>query len=177
MSVPKAPQPAKLVIGFFMKETALFPEVFRRVEHHFGQADIVSRWFDFDYTDYYEQETGRPLFRRMVAFKTLIDQGSFPGIKAVTNTIEADCLREGRRRVNIDPGYLLGSRFVLATGKDYAHRIYIGGHMYADLTLIYKNGDFRPLEWTYPDYAARQMRDLLLKIRRKYLLDLKGEFS
>ena len=46
------------------------------------------------------------------------------------------------RKVNIDPGYLLSSRFILATGKEYSHRIYIGKKVYADLTLMYTKKGF-----------------------------------
>jgi hypothetical protein len=75
--------------------------------------------------------------------------------------------------VNIDPGYLLLERFVLATGKNYAHRIYIGQNIYADLTLTYAKGGFQTLPWTYPDYASPEIRDFLLQVRYKYSMDLK----
>ena len=78
-----------------------------------------------------------------------------------------------RRNVNIDPGYLLLSRFVLATGKDFSHRIYIGRGIYAEVTLMFKKGEFHTLAWTYPDYASAEMTDFLLSVRRGYVADLK----
>jgi hypothetical protein len=75
--------------------------------------------------------------------------------------------------VNIDPGYLLPERLVLATGKNFTHRIYIGQGIYADLTLIFQKGAFRTLPWTYPDYADRCLIDFLTLVRNKYMLDLK----
>ena len=75
--------------------------------------------------------------------------------------------------VNIDPGYLLHERFVLATGKNYSHRIYIGKGIYADLTLMYTKGKFEPLPWTYPDYASENIIDFLEKVRKKYGVDIK----
>ena len=75
-------------------------------------------------------------------------------------------------RVNIDPGYLLFERFVLATGKNYSHRIYIGEGIYADLTLIYQQGAYRPLPWTYPDYSEKAMGQFLMLVRKKYRLDI-----
>ncbi|MCK5313064.1 MAG: DUF4416 family protein [Desulfobacteraceae bacterium] len=172
MSTPKAPLPAKLLVGFFMKDRDLFHELFPIIEEKLGKADIVSPWFDFDYTDYYEKEMGTKLFRRIIVFKDLIAQESLAKIKNITNSIEKVYKDNENRKVNIDPGYMLPSRFILATGKDYSHRIYIGEKIYADLTLIFKNGDFHTLDWTYPDYAARGMKDFLLKVRGKYLLDL-----
>ena len=174
MSTPKEPLPAKLLVGFFMKDKDLFHEIFPIIEGKLGKSDIVSPWFGFDYTDYYEKEMGTKLFRRIIVFQDLIEQESLAKIKNITNTIEKMYESDGNRSVNIDPGYMLPSRFILATGKDYTHRVYIGEKIYADLTLIFKNGDFQTLEWTYPDYAARDMKDFLLKVRGKYLLDLAG---
>ncbi|MBU0971038.1 MAG: DUF4416 family protein, partial [Proteobacteria bacterium] len=137
MSTPKAPDPAKLVISVFMKEQQVFEDIFDRLEQIAGPCDIISKWLDFDFTDYYYKEMGSPLYRRLIAFKPLIDQEMLADIKLATNDLEKSCLSDGNRRVNIDPGYLLASRFVLATGKEYSHRIYIGKNIYADLTLMY----------------------------------------
>jgi hypothetical protein len=68
---------------------------------------------------------------------------------------------------------MLLERFVLATGKNYSHRIYIGKGIYADLTLIFESSAFRKLPWTYPDYSDKVMLDYLQQVRRKYALDLK----
>ena len=172
MSTPKEPLPAKLLVGLFMQNKETLHEILPMLEENLGSTDIISNWFDFDYTDYYKKEMGTQLFRRIIVFKDLIEQADLAKIKNITNSIEKRYKHDGKRKVNIDPGYMLPSRFILATGKDYSHRIYIGENIYADLTLIFKNGDFHTLEWTYPDYAARDMRDFLLKVRGKYLLDL-----
>ena len=83
-------------------------------------------------------------------------------------------LKEEKRLVNIDPGYMLAERFVLATGKNFAHRIYIGRRIYADLTLIYTRGGFKKLPWTYPDYYDRNILSFLIQVRKKYVADLKN---
>ncbi|OQY06705.1 MAG: GTP-binding protein [Desulfobacteraceae bacterium 4572_123] len=173
MSIPQEPRAAKLVVGLLMKDKELFGPLAEALSKKLGLPDIVSAWFDFDYTGYYEQEMGGPLFRRMLAFKTLIPQDDLAGIKLITNAIEQDFQQNGNRRANIDPGYLLSERFVLATGKNFAHRIYIGRNIYADLTLIYRNGAFQTLPWTYPDYADSSMLTFLGRVRNKYVLDKK----
>ena len=139
----------------------------------YGPVDLVSPWLPFDYTDYYEKEMGRPLCRRLLAFKHLIDQEQLPDIKHQTNAIESDFAREGRRGVNIDPGYLLLERLVLATGKNFSHRIYLRRGIYADLTLIYRKERFESLPWTYPDYADAHLQEFLFKVRKQYAFDLK----
>jgi len=90
-----------------------------------------------------------------------------------TNRLEGEYAKDGRRRVNIDPGYLLLERLVLASGKNFSHRIYLDNGIYADLTLIYQHGGFQKLPWTYPDYADQPMLAFLQQVRRKYALDLK----
>ena len=174
MSQPKSPDPAKLVMSVFMKEKPLFESVFSLLETIGGPVDLVSRWLNFDFTRYYHKEMGHPLFRRIVAFKPLVDQADLAKIKHATNDVEQQFARDTRRRINIDPGYLLPSRFVLATGKDYAHRIYIGDHLYADLTLMYIGKQFVPLDWTYPDYRSEEIIRFLEQVRDKYLLDVKS---
>ncbi|MGM0392816.1 MAG: DUF4416 family protein [Thermodesulfobacteriota bacterium] len=174
MSVPKPPDPAKLVMSVFMKEKPLFEPVFSLLEAIGGPVDLVSRWLDFDFTSYYHKEMGHPLFRRILAFKPLANQADLADIKQATNDVEQRFARDNQRRINIDPGYLLPSRFVLATGKDYAHRIYIGKHIYADLTLMYIHKQFVPLDWTYPDYRSTDILRFLEQVRDKYQLDLKA---
>jgi hypothetical protein len=173
MSLPRPPQAAKLVIGLFMNQRELIRPVADRLVHSFGAIDMISPWFDFSYTDYYEPEMGGPLYRRMLVFTALIQQSDLADVKHQTNAIEDLYAPNGRRAVNIDPGYLLRERFVLATGKNYSHRVLIGRDIYADLTLIYRNGAFQTLEWTYPDYADSRMRQFLELVRKKYIVDLK----
>jgi hypothetical protein len=175
MSIPKIPDPAKLVVGCIMNDKASIDRVFPLLEAAFGPIDLISRWLDFAYTDYYYKEMGSPLFRKVFVFKHLIGQDELAVIKETTNELEKKFAVSGNRSVNLDPGYLVSSRFILATGKEYAHRIYIGRNIYADLTLMYsKKHGFKTLEWTYPDYAAPSMISFLSKVRDKYLLDLKA---
>lgn len=174
MSLPRKPQPAKLVIGVLVNDKALMPEVAEKLEHAFGAMDMISAWMDFDFTEYYAKEMGSPLYRRMMTFGQLIRQKDLPSIKLATNDMEQSYADGGRRCVNIDPGYLLYERFVLATGKNYSHRIYIGQRIYADLTLIFQLGAYQTLPWTYPDYADQRMIWFLKQVREKYGADLKA---
>ena len=173
MSQPRRAQPAKLVVGLLLSDKTLLAPVQDALKRHYGEIDMVSPWFGFDFTDYYRTEMGAPLFRRMLVFQRLIEQQDLAPIKLATNAVELAFVQDHRRRVNIDPGYLLLERFVLATAKNYSHRIYIGHQIYADLTLIYQKGDYRVLPWTYPDYAQDEMRAFLRQVRHKYSVDLK----
>jgi hypothetical protein len=173
MSQPRPPKPAKLVIGFFLKEKGLGIHVVKALVGKYGAVDLASSWLPFNFTTYYNNEMGTPLFRRLVAFKKLIHQVSLADIKVFTNDLEDEHSIDGKRMVNIDPGYLLHERFVLATGKNYSHRIHIGKGIYADLTLMYTKGSYEPLPWTYPDYASENILTFLKQVRKKYMIDLK----
>ncbi len=171
MSLPKPPRPAKLVISLLMQKTELITPVAKDLITGMGAIDIVSPWMPFDYTPYYETEMGTPLKRRLVSFKRLIEQDTLASVKLFTNKLEQQYAVDGQRQINIDPGYLLRSRFILATCKNYAHRIYLDKGIYADLTLIFQQGKFRKLPWTYPDYADAEMLTCLMAVRRKYVED------
>ncbi len=174
MSTPKQPEPAKLVIGCIMNKKEWVEKIYPMLEDAFGPVDMISNWLNFTYTDYYYKEMGSPLHRKVFVFKDLIEQDDLAKIKETTNEFEKELLTDNRRNVNFDPGYLVSSRFILATGKEYSHRIYIGRKIYADLTLMYsKKKGFQTLDWTYPDYASDIMIQFLAKVRDKYLLDLK----
>lgn len=173
MSAPAAPEPARLVVGVLTGAPGCLPAVAEALVRHFGPLDLVSRWTPFTWTDYYAAEMGPVLQRRLLVFKEPVDPGRLAAVKVTTNGVEALHAVGGRRRVNLDPGLLSRERYVLATGKNFTHRVYLGQGIYADLTLIYRHGAFAPLPWTYPDYAADEMRGLLGVLRAKYLRDLK----
>jgi len=110
----------------------------------------------FRYTDYYEKEMGNNLSRFFLLFEPLFQRELLPEIKLRTNNIETVFSSEGKRLVNLDPGYISLENIVLATTKGYSHRIYLDHGIYADLTLIFRNGTYKPLEWTYPDYGSEE---------------------
>ncbi len=110
----------------------------------------------FTHTRYYEKEMGEGLMRLFVLFAPFVDRETLPDIKAATNDIEKGLAREGRRAVNIDSGYIALEHVILATTKGFSHRVYLRDGIHADLTLMFRDGSYRPLQWTYPDYAQDQ---------------------
>ncbi|MFH0981698.1 MAG: DUF4416 family protein [Planctomycetota bacterium] len=159
MSIVKAPPRAKLFCGLLASDLDLMGEAVRRLRKPFGPIDLESEVWPFDQTDYYAVEMGDEIKRRFVFFEELISVERLAEIKRLTNELEArmcdDLLRpHDRRPVNLDPGYMTLSKFVLATTKDYSHRIYLDRGIYAEVTLHYEEGAWRPYPWTYPDYAA-----------------------
>jgi Domain of unknown function (DUF4416) len=169
------PKPAKLIMSVIASDDRLFPEVSEVLATRYGEVDFESDILPFDCTQYYTPEMGEGLLRRFCTFRPLISRELLVRVKRETNEIEGEYAVQGKRRINIDPGYICAEHLILATTKGYAHRPYLGEGIHADLTLIYCSGEFRPLEWTYPDYASPQIREILQGIRKRYLQDLKEE--
>jgi len=117
---------------------------------------------------------GKPIFRTFLSFARLIQPEDLVEIKLTTNQIEEELACEGKRRVNLDPGYMQLGKFVLATTKDQMHRLYIGKGIYEEVTLHYQKKSWQPWSWTYPDYASDQYREILLAIRMIYYEQLKA---
>ena len=175
MGKPKETEPAKLFMSLIVLEDATFGRGMEDLSSIFGKPDYVSEKFPFDFTDYYTREMGKPLFRHFVTFGRLIAMASLPDIKQFTNQLEeryADLA--GNRPINIDPGYICLEHVILATTKGYTHRPYLRDGIYADLTFIYRDKSFQPLEWTYPDYRQEAVIRLFNRLRKRYQEDLRG---
>jgi hypothetical protein len=175
MSDPQPPEAVKLIASLFSGNEHLLGDAVKALSERYGRADFISAPAPFAYTDYYEKEFGDSLIRRFIAFERLIRPEALPDVKIWTNALEKRLSAEGRRRVNIDPGYLAKAHLILATGKGYTHRPYLREGIYADLTLIYRDKSFHSFPWTYPDYAGGEVIGMLTRIRDKYLLQLRGK--
>jgi hypothetical protein len=165
--------PVKLVIGLIFKDDGPFLCARKALKRRFGPIDFESEPLAFNYTDYYRKELGDNLTRKFLSFKKLILPDALAKIKVETNKIEEKLSKTGLRQVNLDPGYLAFSKLVLASTKDYAHRIYLGHGVYAEITLDYHNKDYRPQEWTYPDYKTQEYLSVFNRIRQIYSEQLK----
>ena len=175
MSRPKEPKLVKLILSLITGDNETVKPVLKKLENKFGSIDILSLRMDFSHTDYYKDEMGGGLFRKLASFENLINREYLPDVKLFTNSVEDEYLNEnGKRIINIDPGYIAMEKMVLASCKNFGHRIYLGKGVYADLTFIYRAGGFQPLEWTFPDYAEDSMRRLLKGIRERYAHQLQG---
>jgi len=175
MGKAKEPKPAKLFMSLIASEDEFLHQGIKDLDLTFGEVDFMSERLPFHFTEYYTQEMGKNLFRHFITFKNLISIPLLPDIKHSTNHLEEKFATPiGSRRLNIDPGYICLEHVILATTKGYAHRPYLRDGIYADLTLIYWNKSFQPLEWTYPDYRQEEVIGLFNQFRKRYVEDLKG---
>lgn len=170
----KTPEPVKLICSIFAGQVKLLDEAQGVLEWIFGPIDFLSDLLPFDHTTYYEPEFGPGLMRRILAFERLIDPGALADIKRTTNQLEQRWEVNGRRQVNIDPGYVCLGKLVLASTKDHSHRIYLRDGIYAEVTLRFQGGRFQPWEWTYPDYASPTYCAMFERIREIYRAQLRS---
>lgn len=168
MSELKEPKPVKLFIAFLFAEPEVALKAQNMLEASYGPAEIESGIFEFNHTTYYNHEMGEKLRKKLVGFTAPVNPETLTEIKHHTHRLEKEFSPEGRRQVNLDPGYLNLNRVVLATGKDSAHRIYLRNGVYAEVTLVYQSGIFQPLPWTYPDYRAPEATDFFSRLRHKH---------
>ncbi len=122
----------------------------------------------FDFTDYYNEELGEGIERQYIAFERLINPEEIGRIKRLTIKLEARLSVAGKRRVNIDPGYVALDKMVLATTKDATYRVYLGKGIYAQSTLYFQQGSYRHWEWTYSDYQSQMAIDFFNQVRAQY---------
>lgn len=167
----------KLVIPVLIAREIDPAPVKEDLETEFGGIDYESRPIPFTFTDFYNQEMGPEIRRIFLAFKPLIDPSRLASIKLLTNELEQIFASAGNRNVNLDPGILSLSRFVLATTKNQAHRIPLAGGIYGEVTLLYRRKDFQHLPWTYPDYRTERYKAVLKEIREIYRENLKQQTS
>jgi hypothetical protein len=172
----RPPQPVKLIVGMLSRVETLFAAAEERMQQLWGAIDVASAVMPFNQTTYYEKEMGPELLRKFLSFAGLIDPGDLAGIKHQSNSLELELgdSAEGKalnvaRPINLDPGYIDPSKLVLATTKNYSHRIYIGQSMYAEATLHYHQGRWQAWPFTYPDYASGVYDPFLNQARRRLM--------
>ena len=176
MAQPRGFLPVKLICGVIYKEEGLYEEAKTRLEAEWGRVDSESPAFPFDLTGYYEDEMGGGLVRRFVSFESLVPPESLPAAKLWAIELES-MIRQERgvtgRPANIDPGYLTASAVVMATAKDFAHRIPLAKGIYAHLEFLFTRTGVKMLDWTYPDLRREPPQAYFRNVREIYLRQLR----
>jgi len=161
--------PVKMFVGMISSEVKLFDESENILRRKFGPIDSKSDIMKFTFTDYYQEEMGKGLLRKFISFEKLIDPGRLAGIKIFTNKLELKTSRKGgSRRINLDPGYITESNLILATTKGFQHRIYLNKGIFAEVTMRYEKGLFKPYDWTYLDFRSEEYIKFFCNLRGSY---------
>jgi len=107
------------------------------------------------------------LKRVFYSFLDLIDPSRIVDIRIESSGIEDEFALDGRRRVNIDPGYVDFYWLVLASAKFQGQKIYLGKGVYADPTLYYDK-EWKSCDWSFPDFKSGRYDEFLSGVRRSY---------
>jgi hypothetical protein len=174
----KEPKPVKLIVGMLAADERCLATARDGLSQALGTIDLTSDIWPFDQTDYYTSQMGPHILRQFVSMEPLVDPGDLARIKHRTNALEqqlaAALATPFLRPVNLDPGLIEPSKLVLATTKNYSHRIYLGDKMYAEVTLIFDKGNWRPLPYTYPDYHRPEYFDFFTRVRNRLMQQLRS---
>jgi hypothetical protein len=172
MAEPRTAVPALLVVAAFSRHNDALTWSAERLSDEYGPVALAAPPFSFHQTSYYEATMGTALHKQLLAFAQLVPQDSLPAIKLRTNSLETELAATGRfpepRPLNLDPGLLTLGKFLLATTKDQAHRIYLGQGIYAEVTLRFEAGEYVAWPWTYADYREPEVRATLNTFREEY---------
>jgi len=168
--------PVKLFVGILSSVDGLFAEAESTLADLYGAVDLRSDLLTFDSTHYYDGEMGAPIWRRFVSFTELIGADRISGIKIETNEVEERYrtrVHDVSRPLNLDPGYVELSKVVLASTKNFYHRIFLAEGIYGEVTLHYSAGAWHPFPWSFPDFRSGRYHEFFLRVRQTYRRQLK----
>jgi hypothetical protein len=177
MGTPREPKPAKYFVALLSSDSELLTIVESDLAAILGVVDNRSEILPWTASTFYEKEMGAGLLRRFLSFEPLASPGELARIKLLTQHVE-DKYRDKTadhpgRRVNIDPGYIDAFKVALASTKDAGQRLYLHSGIYAEATLMYFDGAFHGLAYTYPDYLWPATLAFLTSLRSVYVDQLR----
>lgn len=168
MSTKRHQEEALLFVGALYSQPGVFEHCLPELSQLFGPIVLQSKVMTWDHSPYYTEEMGSPIFRSFLFFQRCIDAALLPEIKISTDEMERGNLKDGRRQLNLDPGYLTEAKVILASTKNYSHRIYLGSGIYAEQEYIFSKGAYRPLSHTYTDYKKTEYLAVFSRARQLF---------
>jgi hypothetical protein len=167
MGTAQNPLPTALFIAVMYHRRCPIDSVIARLARRFDGCGAPYGPVPFSWTDYYAKEMGGELLKMYLCFSAPFSREDLPSVKIWTNAVEQELAEDGRRTVNIDPGYLARDKLVLASTKDFYHRLYLGQGIYGEVTLHFRQGRYRYFSWTYPDFKEEGLQEFLMREREK----------
>jgi hypothetical protein len=167
--------PVKMFAALLYQRSIDPLEIESHLEKRFGAVQETSAHFSFSHTNYYAGEMGDDLEKYIIVFAGLHSPLLLPSLKNYCNDLEGRYADSSKnRRVNIDPGYISEAKVVLATTKNFDHRLYLGDGIYGDIQLRLRKKKWEVNEWTYPDYRKPEIIDFLATARNCYWKELEA---
>ncbi len=168
MSEVRDPVPVLRVCSCVTARSDVLPRVETELSRNFGDVVLKSDAFPFDKSDYYRAEMGGPLERTWFCFSLLCGPEELSESRLATGRIEDAFAEGGRRRVNLDPGYLDRGKLVLASLKEAPDKIYMGRGVWAHVCLRYRFGEFQAPDHSFPDFQDGRFNAFFREARTVY---------
>jgi hypothetical protein len=168
--------PVKLFVGTLLSDAKFISDVETRLTGAYGPVDHRSPVIPFTFTNYYAPEMGKSIERVFFSFERLIEADQLAEIKRQTNGFEQEMiplLKSVKRPVNLDPGYLEQAKVILASTKNFYHRIYLGKGIFGEITMHFQNNGYQFFPWSYPDFQSKDYQEFFLKVRQIYRSQLR----
>ena len=173
MTIERNAEPTAFFVGVLAADADCLEAARVKLEEEYGSASDVLPARPFTSTNYYEKELGSHPLKTFFAYEIDFPPDRLAERKRFTNQLEkelaATCGKSLPRPVNLDPGYLAIEKLVLASAKNYSHRICLSGGIYAEVTLCYTDGRFQTLPWTFPDYGSGEYFECFLRLRKRLM--------
>ena len=171
-------QPVKFIVGILAISEDALARARELIDQRLGAIDFASDIWPFTHSNYYAKEMSDKLLRQFVSLTAPGDPSGIAELKLASNAAElADAEargRDSRRAINLDPGYITPAKLILATTKDYSHRVYLAQGIYAEVTLQYHKGHWEGFAWSYPDYAGPTYHHFFCQVRESLLEELRS---
>jgi Domain of unknown function (DUF4416) len=171
----KRREDAILFVGSLFSSEDIFASVQQALTGIFGAVLFKGPALPWNFSGYYNDELQPPILRNFLFFETIIDPPCLVDAKLAALEMERKFSDKGRRLINLDPGYLTLAKVVLASKKNYSHRINLGKGVFAELELFFRNGRFNPMPYTYNDYRDKQFLDIFTWARELLKKSLEQE--
>jgi hypothetical protein len=168
-----------LLLAAFSRHDAALDWARQRAAETWGPVEMESPRFAFSETHYYDATMGPGLKKVFFTFRRPLDPAELVDIKLLTNRWEEEYAaaagQDEHRPLNLDPGYLTLGKLVLASTKDFAHRIYLSRGIYAEVTLQYKHHRWQHHEYTFADYRREDYQRFFTECRESLHRRLREE--
>ncbi len=168
------PEEAVIFVASLFSSFEVLNDVSPMLRDRFGQVYFESGPLPWNFSGYYNGELGAPLYRHFIFFENVVDPVLLVDAKLTLGEIEKEFSTCGKRRINLDPGYMTLAKVVLASRKNYSHRIYLGNGVFCELELFYQEGRFNPLPYTYFDYRDDNFLAIFTRARLLFKKKLEG---
>ena len=158
----------KLIIGAIYSDVHFLEDAKKQMTQLNLSVKNQSKEFSFDLTEYYTSEMGPNLKRRFLSIEGLQKLENCSEWKIRMTNIENNLSQLGKRRINLDPGYVDSQRVVLFSRKNGPQKIYIRNGIWGDLVLLKVKGGFQNLPWTFPDIREGRYKSFFLQTIKEF---------